>query len=58
MKHSFDWRDSHVLHRQCIRDLDAYAWAPRPMINWPSMKGMFVTLALVLAVYGLWTVLP
>jgi hypothetical protein len=58
MKHSFDWRDVSVTRTQSMRHLDQYPWAPRPMINWPSMKGMFVTLALVLAVYGLWVSLP
>jgi len=58
MKHSFDWRDSSVASRQALRDLDQYSWAPRPMINWPSMKGMFVTLVIVTALYGLWAVLP
>ena len=53
MKHSFDWRDSHVLHRQCIRDLDQYVWAPRPLVNLRALGWAFVVVLFAAFLLGL-----
>ena len=48
-----DWRDPVVLRGQAMRDLDAYSWAPRPFIYWPTLRGAFVTLVIACFLLGL-----
>ena len=56
MKHSFDWRDSSVARQQAIRDLDAYSWAPRPLVNFRALGWSLVVLLFVGFLVGLMAV--
>jgi hypothetical protein len=52
-----DFRSGSVRNRQAMRDLDAFAWAPRPTINWSRLIGSTAVSVLLLGfLYALFVV--
>jgi len=48
-----DWRDPSVTRHQAMRDLDQYAWAPRPMVNFNVFGWSIAVVMLCTALLGL-----
>ena len=58
MMHGPDFRSPSVRDQHVMRQLDAMQWAPRHGVPFVSLRGAFVTLLMVIAIWGAWTVLP
>lgn len=51
-----DWQDVAVQRERVMRDLSNLPWAPREVGPFFTLRGAFVTLVLVCAVFGLFVV--
>jgi len=49
----YDWQDANVRHAQALRDLDAYAWAPR-RLNFTANILSGLAMALLMVVIAVW----